>query len=139
MVLFTVNILAGSANAGYADPNQFWARFREAVLDNDISTIISLTHFPFKVRGTDDSDPVLQYNKEKFPHIFKKLINQKEEFTSSDGKLVSKTMLQLIKDKKRFGPKELIAKDFLRIYDFEFIRINGSWFFTFGYLDDETP
>jgi hypothetical protein len=128
-------LLVDCANAGYTDPGQFWTTFRQAVLDNDINTIVKLTHFPFKTRGPFDSSPVTSYNSKRFPEVYEKLIAQKE-LLPAEGKIVSTTMFELIKKKKTITHKDFNTSDSLWIHDFVFTRKNGSWFFTFGYLND---
>jgi hypothetical protein len=138
ITLFFVTIFVGTANAnaGYSDPTQFWLRFRQAVLENDISAIITLTHFPFRTRGPIDGSPIIQHDKKNFPNIYKKLITQEEELMTSDGKLVSKTMFELIKEKRVIVPKDFNIPDCLWIYAFKFKKINGCWYLTWAYTDD---
>jgi uncharacterized membrane protein YvbJ len=135
-ILFVFTFFVSSANAGYSDPNQFWKSFRQAVLDNDMDKIIALTYFPFKVRGPTDSDPIMQYNKNKFPIIYKKLITQEEEIMTSGASFVSSNMFELIRKKRTLDPKDFNSPDCLRIYSFKFKVIKGCWYFTWAYTGD---
>jgi len=124
-----------SAGPQQSDGNQFWQVFRQAVLDNNTEHIASMTRFPFEVRGVDDSNPIHNYDRKHFAPIWKKLLVQ-PELLPLHGKIVSKTMLELIKEKKTLAPKDFLKSDFIRVYDFEFELIKGHWQFTRAYLEE---
>jgi len=65
----------------------------------------------------------------------KKLLAQ-SELLPLNGKIVSKSMFQLIKEKKTLVPKDFLTTDFIRVYDFEFELIQGHWQFTRAYLEE---
>ena len=109
----------------------FWKTFRAAVISYDSNTIISLTKFPFKTKGTLDSDPTMQLNKSNFFKTFKKFLNQWTGFDVSND-----TELDFIKKNEK-PKKEDIQKDYARVGDMVFMRINGQWNFTSLYLNTE--
>jgi hypothetical protein len=127
----SVNNSAVKAN----EENQFWSEFRQAVLDNDRDKIVSMTNFPFEVRGPEDSDPVKRYENKDFPAIFGQLVAQQVFFPSA-GRIVSKSMQQLIDEKKEITQGDFMAPDLIQFNQFEFERINGRWLFTRAYLEE---
>jgi len=135
MMVLLVALLVSSAAADYSDPNQYWKAFRQAVVENDIKTVMKLTYFPFKVRGVDDSDPVLRYGRNDFKKIYNKLLNQ-VVLLPSGGKVVSKTMYQLIKEKRDVTAKDYNTPDCIWIYEFKFHRVKGQWLFTWAYFEE---
>ena len=135
VIVLLLALLVSSASGGYSDPHLFWKTFRQAVVDNDINTVMKLTHFPLKVRGVDDSDPVLLYGQNDFKKIYNKLVNQEVLLPSGD-KIVSKTMYQLIKEKKDITAKDYNTPDCIWIYEFKFHRLKGQWLFTWAYFEE---
>lgn len=132
LTLFCVVCSAAETDSGYS---QFWSTFRQAVLDNDKVKIVEMTRFPFEVRGPDDSDPVQPYDHHGFLSIYEKLVAQ-PVFLPSDGKIISKTMRQLIDEKKEITPADHPTSDSFQVHQFEFRRIKGKWFFTRAYLEE---
>lgn len=118
------------------EENQYWDAFRQAVLDDDKDTIISLTHFPFEVRGPGDSASVKSYEQKDFPAIFEQLVTQPVYYQSSGGAINSKPMRQLIEEKQQITPGDFITPDLIQFIQFEFERIDGQWFFTRAYLEE---
>lgn len=135
VTFFLLTVVVSSAYGGCSDPQQFWRRFRQAVLDNDVKAIMTLTYFPLEGRGVDDSIPIQRYDRKAFQKTYKKLINQ-PVLLPSGGRVVSKTMFELIREKKTIVSKDFNTADYLQIYDFEFKLVNGCWFFTSVDLED---
>lgn len=114
---------------------EFWASFRQAVLVNDERKIISMTKLPLAVYGVSDNTPAMYYDRSEFPAIFRKILMQ-SEYRLVGNKIVSKTILGLIHDKKVLTQTDLQSKDTFRFYQLEFEAINGRWFLTRGYLEE---
>lgn len=123
----------------YANDNReaqtYWSQFRRAVLDHENETIAGMTKFPLWVRGTVDSDPVLYYSRKDFDHILKRLLTQQVAVSDGDG-VELKTMLQVIKDKKHLTARDFQTPNSVRVELFRFDKINGTWLFTRGYLEE---
>lgn len=115
---------------------RFWGVFREAVLSNDEEKIVSMTRLPLEVHGVSDSTPVRFYGRREVPRIFNKILMQ-PEYLVADGKIVSKTLLGLIFEKKVVTRNDLTLPDHFRFYQLEFEKINGRWFWIRAYLEAE--
>lgn len=114
---------------------EFWASFRQAVLANDERKIISMTKLPLAVYGVSDNTPVMYYDRSEFPAIFRKILMQ-SEYRLVGNRIVSKTVLGLIHDKKVLTQTDLQSRDAFRFYQLEFEAIKGRWFLTRGYLEE---
>ena len=125
--------------ASYADENRevqtYWSWFRQAVLDEDSEKLARMTKFPLWVRGTVDSSPVIYYGRKDFDHILKKLLNQPVVVSNSD-RVEVKTMLQVITEKKRLTQRDFQTRNIVRVELFRFDKINGTWLFTRGYIEE---
>jgi hypothetical protein len=113
---------------------EFWASFRQAVLANDEKKIVSMTKLPLAVYGVSDNIPVTYYDRNEFPAIFRKILMQ-PEYLPVGNRIVSKTVLGLIYDKKVLTHNDLQNRDAFRFYQLEFEVINGRWFLTRAYLE----
>lgn len=118
-----------------ADATRFWTTFRQALLDRNSSQVLSMTRFPFEVRGVDDSSPLRRYDRKAFPKVLKQVVSQ-EELVLSGGNFISKTMLQLIQEKKALNSADYLTPTYIRIHDLEFQLVNGHWLFTGVYLEE---
>lgn len=134
-LLIVLISLTASAAEIEVSGNQFWHKFRQAVLANKVDQISSLTRFPFEVRGPDDSDPVKNYNRKSFGGIFKRVVVQ-PVLLPSNGNFITKSMLQVIDDKKEITDKDYMIPEAFQVEQFEFQRIRGQWFFTRAYLEE---
>lgn len=114
---------------------KFWAAFRDAVLSNEESKLISMIKLPLAVHGVSDNTPVKYYDRSEVPQLFHKILMQ-TEYLPVGNKIVPKTVLGLIYDKKVFPPEDLQAQDRFRFYQLEFERIKGRWFLTGAYLEE---
>jgi hydroxyethylthiazole kinase-like sugar kinase family protein len=132
----TISALVLPVHANAADNAQsFWKTFRQAVLNGKTSEIVSMTRFPFEVRGVDDGDPVKRYNRHKFPAIFNQVVSQ-HVIVMTGKDVIEKTMLQIVKEKKDLNAADIAAPDFFRVELFTFHMIKGRWFFTRAYLEE---
>lgn len=114
---------------------EFWASFRQAVLTNDVKKLVSMTKLPLAVYGVSDNTPVTYYDRSEFPTIFRKILMQ-PEYLPVGNRIVSKTVLGLIYDKKVLTHKDLQNRDAFRFYQLEFEVINGRWLLTRAYLEE---
>jgi hypothetical protein len=138
LVLVTLICSACSVNDSAIkvnDENQFWKAFKQAVLDDNKETIIALTHFPFEVRETDDSDAVKSYEQKDFDPLYERLISQQVYFPEG-GSVSSKSMRQLIEGKPQITPGDFITPNLIQYIQFEFERIGDKWFFARAYLEE---
>lgn len=137
LLLPLILLISGACSAEESDTGlqSFWADFRQAVLDNDKDKIASMTHFPFEVRGPDDSDPVKHYDRTGFLAIYERLVVQRI-YLASAGQFVSKSMRELIGGKSEITPGDFLTKNVIRFQQFEFERIKGRWRFTRAYLEE---
>jgi hypothetical protein len=117
------------------DVKDFWHSFRQAVLRNSIDQVSALTHFPFEVRGPDESDPIVFYDRKGFRNIFKRVVVQ-PVYVRSNGKSLVKSMLQVIEEKTDIIPADYLTSESMQIEQFEFQRIKGRWCFTRAYLEE---
>ena len=126
--------LATSAEAK-SDAQDFWSRFRQAVLSGKSDRVAAMTKLPLWVRGPDDSDPVVYYGRQDFDRVLKRLLNQ-EVTILKDGKISSTTMLKVIREKRDLSSKDLQTPNSLSVELFYFEKIAGRWIFTRGYLEE---
>ncbi len=126
---------AGSCHAdGNGDFDRYWNRFRQAVINGETDTIASMTRLPLWVRGPDDSDPVVYYDRKEFKSILNSLLNQEVSLLIGD-RVICKTMLKVIKEKKQITEKDFTTASVVSVELFEFEKVNGKWLFTRGYLE----
>jgi len=116
------------------EANQFWTAFRRAVLNSKLNQVISLTRFPFEIRGQADWMPVKYYKPGNFRPIFEEVMESPVSILSN-GNFVEKSMIEIIIEKKTITAKDWLTPKFIRIEDLEFQRIDGNWRFTGAYLD----
>lgn len=135
-VLLLLSLFCGTSHAlGSTEAQEFWSRFRHAVLSKDVEKVATMTHFPLWVRGTEDSDPVMFYDKKNFNNIWKRLLDQ--QIVPSDSDQVEfKTMRQVIKERKRIRSKDFQTPEIIRVELFRFDKIDGRWLLTQGYLEE---
>lgn len=131
ILLWATTVRAGKDRAAQSN----WTEFRQAIISGNTEKVATITKFPLSVRGPDDSEPVIYYNKKQFPAILKRLLHQ-EVFFLSGGKLSSKTMLQVVQEKERLDPADFLTEKDIRVEQFEFEKINGHWLFTRAYLEE---
>ncbi|WP_295428666.1 hypothetical protein [uncultured Thiodictyon sp.] len=76
LVLFGLHTLSAMSaeTACNASAEQYWKTFRNAVLQNDLSTIVNLSSFPFEVRGILDENTKRTILREEFHKLFPSLL-----------------------------------------------------------------
>jgi hypothetical protein len=136
VLLFALSLggsFAGSTQDETAakDFQAFWTEFRQAVMANDKEKLASMTRFPFKTRGTMDSDPVKKHAKEAFLNILDKLLRSDPGLSAEP-----ETMRQLIERQTTVTSKEAPTKSSARIGDFVFEKAQGKWLFTMAFWDE---
>ena len=109
----------------------FWNKFRNAVLNHDTNTVISLTKFPFETHGLYDNDPIVKYDKENFYKVLNAYLNQGSDMMEGESEL------DYIKNTINPDSKYIIDK-WARVGDFQFKNIKGEWKLKFAYLHYET-
>lgn len=114
---------------------KFWVAFRGAVLSNQESKIISMTKLPLAVHGVSDGTPVKYYGRSEVPRLLHRILMQ-TEYLPVGNKLVMKTLLGLLYDKKFLTHEDLQAQDHFRFYQLEFEMIKGRWLLTRAYLEE---
>ena len=110
----------------------FWQTFRKAVINNDTTKIIELTHLPIQTRGPLDDDTVIEYNKKQFIYAFNTYLSQ---WNGQD--LNGTTELSDIK-KAEIPKKTDVNGDEARVGDLVFNRSEKKWRLVFAYLNNET-
>jgi hypothetical protein len=130
--LFSVELYArqGGSSSELKEFQSFWTEFRAAVKADDKEKIASLTAFPFKTRGTLDSDPVRKHTKASFLKILDKLLDDDPGLSPKEDKMRS-----FIERKAEIESKDLNG-DRAQIGNFVFEKAQGKWAFTFAYLDN---
>lgn len=63
------------ANSCPDSAQQFWTKFRVAVLKDDFDTLAGMTHFPLEVRGDADNNPTKFIYRKNFNKHFSYLLN----------------------------------------------------------------
>ena len=132
LVLIPLTAIAAEER-GNAD--QFWLKYRKAILSNRTKEISDMTRFPFEVRGIVDTDPVKYYDRKRFPPILTRILIQRQ-ILPSGGRFIEKTMLQVVEEKRGLVPQDYLTPEFLRVEQLEFQRIRGHWLFTGAYLEE---
>jgi hypothetical protein len=115
------------ASSELKDFSNFWKQFRTSVLNFDTTQIITMTQFPFRVRGNFDDDPIVKCNRKKFIPMFQAFLKQGSglgETTELDE--IKKTIIPNNKD---------VNGGYARISDLVFEKNDKGWNFTFAYLD----
>ena len=56
--------------------DDYWAKFRNAVIARDYTSLESMTRFPLLVKGTHDFDKVKKFTQNRFVYIFEHYLKQ---------------------------------------------------------------
>ncbi|MFM2226102.1 MAG: hypothetical protein RJA07_2304 [Bacteroidota bacterium] len=105
----------------------FWKKFRATIIKNDSTNIISLTQFPLETRGEMDSDSIIKYDKKDFAKVLHAFLY------STSGVIQGSQLDEIIQTEN--PDNKYVLKDWARVTDFQFRRINGKWRLTFLYLN----
>ena len=117
--LFSSLSKASSSEGGKSAAQKFWKKFRIAVHSNNTPKIISLTNFPFEVKGALDSDPVKKLSKDEFRNQWKSFL-EKDSGMTADGLSMRKLIKKMINIKKPKGKEFVVG-------NFSFQKINKKW------------
>lgn len=134
ITLFVAVASACAAGEQTDTADAFWSEFRQAVAEENIQKIASLTRFPLKTRGVHDAMPVVTYDKEAFVEIFPLILNTEVPRQLEEG---SMTLKQSILEKKALDPKDFSSEDQLWIGDFKFDQTDDGWRLSFVYWSED--
>lgn len=106
----------------------FWVDFRQAVLDNDVSTVKSLTRFPFETKGPLEEDKRRKFLAKEFDVLWPRLL---ETDPHSWGPLRD-SMKELIGRREEPVVEEIATEPTgkIKVGSFEFQKIKNRWYFT---------
>lgn len=106
----------------------FWVEFRNAVLDNDVATIKSLTRFPFETKGPLEDDPKKKFVAREFDLLWPRLL---ETDPHSWGPLRD-SMKELIARREEPSVEEISTEPSgqVQVGVFVFRKIKNRWMFT---------
>jgi len=111
---------------------KFWSEFRSAVMSGDKAKVSRLTRFPFETRGPLDDDPVIGHDRQWFLKAYEELMDMDTGLTREPG-----AMRLLIKNTPTITSKDAVRRDWARVGDFEFERIDGKWWFNFAFVEED--
>jgi hypothetical protein len=111
----------------------FWEGFKDAVLNNDMDTVIELTEFPFKTRGVLDDDPEIEYTPDQFKLAWDRLLTIDPKTAE-----LPTSMREIVLSFDQWNDQEILAGS-VRIGDFLFHKTGGRWLFYFAYMETLTP
>jgi len=107
-----------------AEAEPFWREFREAALSSETDRVMSLTRFPVSARGELESDPIIEYDRQEFPRVFTRLLNQYEHMSVRD----SISMFELIRKTPNLNATHFNGEaEHFRVGAFYFGNADGSW------------
>ena len=133
--LMLFSAVACSAQEQMLAPQKFWTEFRQAVLAKDNQKLASMTQFPLEVRGVDDSQPAVQYKKEQFETIFKKILEQ-PVVTMEGDKIITNTTRDIIISTKIITKEHSMTADSFRVDQLVFELKNKQWLLVRAYLEE---
>ena len=117
--------------------NKFWSDFRAAVSNDDYTKLAKLTRFPLAVHGEVDFIPVKKVNKNEFPVVFKKIINQ-EQFVEKNGEELRTTMRKIVLSTEKIDKKYNLERDkHFRVSDLVFDYKDNRWALFRTYYSEE--
>jgi hypothetical protein len=125
-------IVTGPSGTPQQSFQDFWSKFRQAVLSNDKTAIASMTAFLFISYGPTDDFPTYVHNKDEFLQIIDSLLD-----SDSNSRNKKESMREFIIRNKTF--EEAIANDKdgngagesgFGTHRFSFTKIYGKFYFT---------
>lgn len=133
--LIAVTVFVALASACVAEPQTqtpeaFWTEFRQAVAEDDVQKVASLTRFPFKTRGVHDAMPVVTYDEEAFVEVFPLILQTEVPRQLEEG---SMTLKQSILEKKSLNSDDFSSENQLWIGDLKFDQTDDGWRLSFIY------
>lgn len=120
------------------DFQDFYTSFRKAIMENDSVALVKYVHFPLKINGYEDQDPIFYIEQPLFDRAFNEVINLSYDY--DDEKDISISLKDLIIKEKNvtklpyyseYGETE---RNFGNI---NFNKINDQWKLTSMYLNSK--
>lgn len=130
--MFLISSVACHASNEEKPFSEFWAKFREASLAEDYSSLKKLVKFPLEVRGVDDEIPAEFYAQDKIAEVFPQLLAQ-TVYNYEQDDLEGKPLKELIQKKTVVNVEP--GKVNHRVEQFEFQKIEGQWLLVRAYLE----
>lgn len=138
LVLWLALVSCGLAQAPDPAFQAYWSEFRSAVMSGDRQKVAALTRFPFEVRGTHDSDPVVRLSRESFTKNVDRLLEERVH-TVSGQRLASRSMREVIAGKPSAAARDLLSARVARVEQFEFVKVDDRWLFATAYAEEFAP
>lgn len=124
-----------SAQDSATTPQKFWTEFRAAVMERDSAKLAQMTTFPLEVRGVDDGQPTVYYNKQQFAQAFERVLSQ-PIFTRKGGEVVTSTMRDAVRATEAINQAHMMTKDSFRVEQLVFERKDKQWKLSRVYLEE---
>jgi len=102
--------------------DDYWAKFRNAVIAKDYTTLESITRFPLLVKGTNDFDKVKKFTKNRFVYIFEHYL--KQENTTVTGNALQDIIETESIPASNYNSNKLT---YIRFSDMKFRKRKGRW------------
>ena len=118
-ILASVLLLAQQRDRSFDD---YWAKFRKAVIAKDYSSLESMTRFPLLVKGTNDFDKVKKFTQNRFVYIF-------EHYLKQENTTVKGNALQDIIETESIpvAINNSSKLTYIRFSDMKFRKRKGRW------------
>src|SRR4030095_475821 len=102
--------------------DNYWAKFRNAVIAKDYTSLESMTRFPLLVKGTHDFDKVKKFTQNRFAYIF-------EHYLKQENKTVTGSALQDIIETESIPASNYNSNKltYIRFSDMKFRKRKGRW------------
>ena len=102
--------------------DNYWAKFRNAVIAKDYTSLELMTRFPLLVKGTNDFDKVKKFTKNRFPYIFEHYL--KQENTTVTGNAL-KDIIETESIPVSINNSNKLT--YIRFSDMKFRKRKGRW------------
>lgn len=102
--------------------DNYWTKFRNAVIAKDYTSLESMTRFPLLVKGTNDFDKVKKFTKNRFAYIF-------EHYLKQESTTVTGSALRDIIDTESIPASNYNSNKltYIRFSDMKFRKRKGRW------------
>ena len=112
-------LLAQQRDTSFDD---YWAKFRNAVIAKDYVSLESMTRFPLLVKGTNDFDKVKKFTQNRFVYIFEHYLRQ--ENTTVTGNALQDIIETESIPASNYNSDKLT---YIRFSDMKFRKRKGRW------------
>ena len=133
VLLLGLQSLAAAADAKACPDTakRYWEEFRASVLRGDVTAIANASHFPFEIRGLDDSEQ-RHVDRKEFVRLFPALLKQDPGLSPT-----LTTMKSMVKVSTRLSPSfcDSYGKEF-RVGDWVFHLTPDGWRFVQAFVDE---